>query len=43
MVAAGHCWERHANLDLALKNTMKVVLAFYVRASVDCRKHHCSW
>lgn len=26
------------NLDLALKDTEKVVLALYVRVSVDCRE-----
>lgn len=33
----GHCWERHMDLDLALKYTVKAGLAFYVHASVDCR------
>lgn len=37
VVTAGLCWDRHTNLDLALKDIVKVVLAFYVRASVGCR------
>lgn len=37
LVRKGHCWERDTNLDLALEDTVKVVLEFYVRASVDCR------
>lgn len=37
LVRKGHCWERHTSLDLALEDTVKAALAFYVRASVGCR------